>query len=382
MNKLFTLILITISISVNAQIEGTWRLAQIPGALSVGPSQADYSWWNSSTNDLISRSCIFDDSVTFDANGNFMHFMDGNTWLEPFQGVISEQCGSPVAPHDGSGSHSYVYINNQLTVNGTGAHLGLPKVVNGGEISTGAAVPSSITYEISLSSDGDTMTLEIDYAVGWWKFIYQRTSLAIASPPANYTVNFEVEVPNTVSVSSSIFLGGGIVGSADAVELSSGTNGVWCGSHIFPSTGGNYVFLNSPIDGGDWNAKEDLDGLTCADTNNWNDRLMPVLVSDTTLKLIFGSCDATTLACTVGMNEKDNNNFSIYPNPSNGIINIYSAERINTIKIYNVIGNLVKIKNIYNNQSTLNIENLINGIYFMVIDLKNGSSINSKFIKN
>ena len=131
MSKLFTLILITISISVNAQIEGTWRLAQIPGSLSVGPSQTDYSWWNSSTNDLISRSCIFDDSVTFDANGNFMHFTDGNTWLEPFQGVISEQCGSPVAPHDGSGSYYYAYVNNQLTVNGTGAHLGLPKVVNG-----------------------------------------------------------------------------------------------------------------------------------------------------------------------------------------------------------------------------------------------------------
>ena len=44
-------------------------------------------------NDLITRACIFDDSVTFDANGNFMHYMDGNTWLEPFQGCTSEQCG-------------------------------------------------------------------------------------------------------------------------------------------------------------------------------------------------------------------------------------------------------------------------------------------------
>ena len=77
-----------------------------------------------------------------------MHYMDGNTWLEPFQGVTSEQCGTSVAPHDGLGSYTYVYTINQLTVNGTGAHIGLPKVVNGGEISTGAPVPSSITYEL------------------------------------------------------------------------------------------------------------------------------------------------------------------------------------------------------------------------------------------
>ena len=55
-------------------------------------------------------------------------------WMEifagTFQGVTSEQCGNPVAPHDGSGPYTFVYTNNQLTVNGIGAHIGLAKVVN------------------------------------------------------------------------------------------------------------------------------------------------------------------------------------------------------------------------------------------------------------
>ena len=55
------------------------------------------------------------------------------------------------------------------------------------EISTGSPVPSSITYEITMSSIV-TMTVEIDYATGWWKFVYQKTSLSVAPPPSNYNV--------------------------------------------------------------------------------------------------------------------------------------------------------------------------------------------------
>ena len=87
--KIYPVIFLLMTLKFTAQVEGTWRLAQIPGALAVGPSQTDYSWWSSSANDLTSRACIFDDSVTSDANRNFMHYMDGNTWLEPFQGITS-----------------------------------------------------------------------------------------------------------------------------------------------------------------------------------------------------------------------------------------------------------------------------------------------------
>ena len=54
---------------------------------------------------------------------------------------------------------------------------------------------------------------------------------------------------------------------------------------------GNYIFLNSPDDGGDWDAKEILDGQECADPNNWNDRILdPVGEEDYTLLHCFGEC--------------------------------------------------------------------------------------------
>ena len=36
------------------------------------------------------------------------------------------------------------------------------------------------------------------------------------------------------------------------------------------ANGGNFAFLNSPTNGGDWNAKEDLAAYQL--TRNWNDR--------------------------------------------------------------------------------------------------------------
>ena len=46
MKSLYTLLFMSFVLGVSAQVEGTWRLAQIPGALAVGPTQTDYSWWS------------------------------------------------------------------------------------------------------------------------------------------------------------------------------------------------------------------------------------------------------------------------------------------------------------------------------------------------
>ena len=379
MKKIYTLLFIAFALVSSAQIEGTWKLAQIPAALAVGPSQTDYGWWSNSSTDLTTRACLFDDSVTFDANGNFMQYMDGNTWLEAFQGVASEQCGAPVAPHDGSGTYTYSYTGTQLTVNGTGAHMGLPKVVNGGEISTGAPVPTSITYESTLSTNGDTLTLEIDYAVGWWKFVYQKTSLTPAPPAPTHTVTFNVHtdlIAGNVSADG-IYIGGGFVGGNDALLLDdSDGDGVWSGSSSLDAAGGHFTILNGNCS--DWSCKEDISGQACADPNAFNDRnnLLGGFTQDTTLNLQYGSCDEPG----TGINEIDNN-LSIYPNPANGLLNINSKQKINTVSVYNMIGNLVMVKNIYNSQSILEIENLTNGVYFIQLNLNDGSSLNSKFIK-
>jgi hypothetical protein len=116
-----------------------------------------------------------DDVYYFGADGSFTNVQGGSTWLEGWQnGGAAEACGAPVAPHDGSADATYVYDAEAgtLMLDGTGAHLGLPKAVNTGEISNGAAIPDSVTYQVeALPSDGSAMTVYIESGSGvFWTF--------------------------------------------------------------------------------------------------------------------------------------------------------------------------------------------------------------------
>ena len=122
--------------SISSPLVGTWKLSPNAGALGVGPNQGDIGWWSNSAGDVTARACLFDDSISFDANGNFIHYMDGSTWVENWQDNGGDRCATPVSPHAG-GSFTYTYTGTQLTVTGSGAHIGLPKVTNQGELSAG-----------------------------------------------------------------------------------------------------------------------------------------------------------------------------------------------------------------------------------------------------
>ena len=65
MKKLYFLLFAPI-LSFSAQIEGTWKLAPMEGALAVGPAQGDGSWWSISASDVTTRACLFDDSIKFE----------------------------------------------------------------------------------------------------------------------------------------------------------------------------------------------------------------------------------------------------------------------------------------------------------------------------
>ena len=385
MKKIYTLILLSISISFSAQIEGSWSLNPAAGALAVGPDSASSAWWSSDAAAVTTRDCLFDDSIVFHSNGTYDHYMDGSTWLETWQaGSPAEGCGAPIAPHDG-GSNSYTFANGVLTVSGVGAHIGLAKVHNTGE--DGAPVNDQIAYHVTFSgSSSEIMTVDISFpnaggtnGLGWWRYVYLKNGAAPPPPPPTHTVTFNVHtdlIAGNVSADG-IYIGGGFVGGNDALLLDdSDGDGIWSGSTSLDAAGGHFTILNGNCS--DWSCKEDISGQPCADAGNYNDRnnLLGGFSQDTTLNLQFGSC--TTPA--TGIDELTSS-LSIYPNPSNGIITIQATNSIKTINIYNMIGNLVMVKNIANNQTTLNIENLTNGVYFMELNLSNGSILNSKFIK-
>ncbi|MDJ0751053.1 MAG: hypothetical protein QNJ11_16320 [Woeseiaceae bacterium] len=161
----------------NSPFVGKWKLAG-EGSAGVGPASGDISWWSADAAAVMQRACWFDDIFHFGDDGSFQNFQDGDTWLEPFQGVTAESCGAPVAPHDGSskGSYSYDETANTLTINGRGSHIGLPKVVNGSELAAPGDAPDSITYDV-LTLDGDNVTVTIETAAGnWWTFALERVN--------------------------------------------------------------------------------------------------------------------------------------------------------------------------------------------------------------
>ena len=149
-------------------VEGTWRLSPEAGALHVGPGDGS-TWWENSLDDVTTRACLFDDDYVFNADGSFNNVLGEETWIEGWQGG-SDACGAPVYPHDGSNPATYTYDAGAgtVTLNGVGAYLGLPKVYNDGELTDPANAPESITYDIAVS--GNMMTVSINYGSGVWTY--------------------------------------------------------------------------------------------------------------------------------------------------------------------------------------------------------------------
>ncbi|WP_310557543.1 T9SS type A sorting domain-containing protein [Flavobacterium sp.] len=71
-------------------------------------------------------------------------------------------------------------------------------------------------------------------------------------------------------------------------------------------------------------------------------------------------------------------NFSIYPNPANGIVNVKSEESIENIEILSLEGRKVK----YSLKDNIDISDLSNGMYILQIKTNDGKLGTKKIIKN
>ncbi|MFT6319890.1 MAG: hypothetical protein ACJAT4_000809 [Granulosicoccus sp.] len=173
MQKIYFLFLFLFSFtSLFSQVEGTWKIAPEAGSLAVGPTEGDFSWWSIPEGDVTIRACLFDDEFVFEADGTFSNVQGGDTWLELWQGAAAEGCGEPIAPHDGSNPATWALDGSTLILTGVGAHLGLTKVTNDGEIDDPANAPASIAYPMVI--DGNRMTIDIDFGGGFWHFVLER----------------------------------------------------------------------------------------------------------------------------------------------------------------------------------------------------------------
>lgn len=163
-----------------------WKLDPAAGAYKVGPNPNDGSWWQNNLADVTARSCEFNDEYvfSFNANATFAYDNKGDFYADGYMGNNTFGC-EPSANYTpgqrpwGSGTFTYSFTKNagvaglgQLTVNGLGAHIGLQKVQNGVE-NTSGPVATSITYDVLAQTTVggyDLLTLGVNMGWGWWTF--------------------------------------------------------------------------------------------------------------------------------------------------------------------------------------------------------------------
>ena len=141
-------------LNFNSSFIGDWRLAGA-GSYRVGPTPLDGGWYSVSEEEVLQRSCQFDDVFRFNADGTFEYIHQNNTWVEDWQSVGSGNgangaCQTPIAPHDGSTPATWRYDASAktITIRGKGAFLGIAKAVNDGELHNDIPVPDAIVYQL------------------------------------------------------------------------------------------------------------------------------------------------------------------------------------------------------------------------------------------
>lgn len=138
-------------------------------------------------------------------------------------------------------------------------------------------------------------------------------------------------------------------------------SGIIDGANFTPNNGFN--FINFSTEGNVDNSNKNVDELIISATGNGD----------------YLALDAFTWGAEVLSTnnfEIAQNRINIFPNPSSEFITISGIKKVESYKIYNVLGSLM-VKGIIHDLEKINIQNLNNGLYFLKFD--KGNSI--KFIK-
>jgi hypothetical protein len=134
---------------------------------------------------IAARACYYDDEYVFNPDGSFRVETQGETWVEAWQGADADGCAAPVAPHDSTQSATWTHDQTAgtLTIAGRGSYVGLPKAVNGSELSTPTDAPDSIVYNAYPQEDGSVLvTVEAGSNV-WWNYKLIKTAEAAKPSP-------------------------------------------------------------------------------------------------------------------------------------------------------------------------------------------------------
>lgn len=426
MKKITTLALVVAIVGSSwAQIAGTWTLAPVETALAVGPAKGDYGWWKVPAAEISGvRACQFDDEFVFSANGTFKNNFQSSTFVEGWQGG-SNACGSPAAPHDGSASATWKYnaSKNTVTIYGKGAFLGMAKVYNGGELSKSADAKDSIVYDVTVT--GNKMSLDISIGGGYWHFEMTKkmpplnptglwklrpvqTSMAVGPAKGDYgwwkvpaaeitgvrncqyddIYNFNADGTFKNELQGSTFLEGwqgGAFACGTPVAPHDGSNAAkWSASKdngtITVTGKGAYVGLPKAFNGGELTKSADAKDTIVYEVSIVADTMMVDIGIGNGAYWHYELVKTTAPASNVKSTTV--NGVVLYPNPSNGDFNVSLTNSgvINTVRIMNLSGMIVKEVSVKNSSARISADQLSAGAYLISIETNDGTAV-QRFIK-
>jgi len=123
---------------------------------------------------------------------------------------------------------------------------------------------------------------------------------------------------------------------------------------------------SSPADDGTGNSGDNL-------YDGWNEQDNGILITNATLWLADQSN---------AVNKINKNTFvEVYPNPADNFLNFMSETKISEIKILNIIGKQMFVKEVNSKQAKIDIRNFESGIYFIEIKTDHGKQVSKLVIK-
>ena len=238
------------------------------------------------------------------------------------------------------------------------------------------------------TSTYDTGNLAFRITKNWgpsYKIDNFKIECTTCSPPVNpYNVTLKVNTSNITVGSNGMYAGGGFLGGSDALQLTDADgDGTWEGvAAVLPGTGPNYyAFFNSPNGDSDWGTKEDLSNLPCGVSSNFNDRILPVISSDTTIHHCFGSCESDGNCPTLSNQKLELEFVKVYPNPSEEKINISSSSFIKNLKLTDVTGKIIIEDSNVGYEYNFDINDKSSSLYFLTIFNEGGINVTKIIVK-
>jgi hypothetical protein len=318
----------------------------------------------------------------FDSGHVRVYQNTGGTWTQIGDDIDGEAEGDLFGVSVGlSNDGSIVAIGGWLN-DGNGIDSGHVRVFQNtggtwtqiGEDIDGEAADDRAAY-ISLSANGNTVAIGaplndgINGADSGHIRVYQNTGgtwTQIGEDIDGEGDDDRFGLRTTISDDASIVASGGAFNDG---------NGVQSGHvRIFKNVGGTWIQRGADIDGevaGDrfgYDERLSADGSIVAGSARSND--------DNGNN--SGHVRVFDLSSVLGIDDNSLLDFSVYPSPSSGILNVQSNTAIIQIEIYNLLGQLVKSNS---NRSTIDISSVDQGIYFIKVMDENGNFGSQKVVK-